>query len=69
MKPWIWSSLTSSGAEEHWAIIDLKGKAGHTRTIPMPGWVKCLLDKLAPGCEPDLRKAVPSSEQKREAVG
>ena len=30
--------------EEHWAIIDLKGKAGHTRTIPMPGWVKSLLD-------------------------
>jgi site-specific recombinase XerD len=22
--------------EEHWAIIDLKGKGGHTRTIPMP---------------------------------
>jgi len=22
--------------EEHWAIVDLKGKAGHTRTIPMP---------------------------------
>ncbi len=30
--------------EEHWAIVDLKGKAGHTRTIPMPGWVKALLD-------------------------
>jgi site-specific recombinase XerD len=30
--------------EEHWAIIDLKGKAGHTRTIPMPEWVKALLD-------------------------
>jgi site-specific recombinase XerD len=30
--------------EEHWAIVDLEGKAGHTRTIPMPGWVKCLLD-------------------------
>jgi integrase len=30
--------------EEHWAIIVLKGKAGHTRTIPMPGWVKALLD-------------------------
>jgi site-specific recombinase XerD len=30
--------------EEHWAIVDLKGKAGHTRTIPMPGWVKELLD-------------------------
>jgi len=22
--------------EEHWANVDLKGKAGHTRTIPMP---------------------------------
>src|SRR6202030_2287382 len=22
--------------EEHWAIVDLKGKAGHIRTIPMP---------------------------------
>lgn len=22
--------------EEHWAIVDLKGKAGPTRTIPMP---------------------------------
>ena len=30
--------------EEHRAIVDLKGKAGHTRTIPMPGWVKALLD-------------------------
>jgi len=30
--------------EEHWAIVDLKGKAGHTRTIPMPGWVKNVLD-------------------------
>jgi integrase len=31
--------------EEHWAIVDLKGKAGHTRTVPMPGWVKALLDE------------------------
>jgi site-specific recombinase XerD len=23
--------------EEHWAIIDLHGKAGHTRTVPVPG--------------------------------
>jgi integrase len=30
--------------EEHWAIVDLKGKAGHTRTIPMPAWVKQVLD-------------------------
>ena len=26
--------------EDHWAIVDLKGKAGHIRTIPMPTWVK-----------------------------
>lgn len=26
--------------EEHWAIVDLVGKAAHTRTIPMPDWVK-----------------------------
>jgi site-specific recombinase XerD len=31
--------------EDHWAIVDLKGKAGHTRTIPMPAWVKALLDE------------------------
>jgi integrase len=30
--------------EEHWAIVDLKGKAGHIRTMPMPEWVKALLD-------------------------
>ena len=31
--------------EEHWAIVDLKGKAGHTRTIPMPAWVKNVVDQ------------------------
>ena len=31
--------------EEHWAIVDLKGKAGPVRTIPMPAWVKNLLDQ------------------------
>ena len=31
--------------EEHRAIVDLKGKAGHTRTIAMPRWVKSALDQ------------------------
>jgi site-specific recombinase XerD len=31
--------------EDHWAIVDLKGKAGHTRTVPMQGWVKAMLDE------------------------
>jgi integrase len=30
--------------ENHWAIVDLVGKAGHVRTIPVPGWVKCELE-------------------------
>lgn len=30
--------------EEHWVIADLLGKAGHVRTVPIPGWVKASLD-------------------------
>ena len=25
--------------EDHWAIVDLKGNAGHVRTVPVPDWV------------------------------
>ena len=31
--------------EDHWVIVDLKAKASHTRTVPMPGWVKTLFDE------------------------
>jgi integrase len=31
--------------EEHWVIADLLGKAGHIRTVPVPGWVKVPIDK------------------------
>jgi site-specific recombinase XerD len=30
--------------EEHWAIVDLVGKAGHVRTVPVPSWVKDTVD-------------------------
>ena len=30
--------------EEHWAIVDLVGKGGHVRTIPLPAWVKQMVD-------------------------
>ncbi len=30
--------------EEHWAIVDLVGKGGHIRTIPVPDWVKAAID-------------------------
>ena len=31
--------------EEHWAVVDLVGKAGHMRTVPVPDWVKNELDE------------------------
>src|SRR5215469_12741761 len=30
--------------EEHWAIVDMVGKGGHIRTVPMPDWVKSTID-------------------------
>src|SRR5213592_234090 len=30
--------------EEHWAIVDLVGKGGHIRTVPVPDWVYQLLN-------------------------
>jgi len=30
--------------EEHWAIVDLVGKGGHIRTVPIPDWVRAELD-------------------------
>jgi site-specific recombinase XerD len=31
--------------EEHWAIVDLLGKGGHVRTVPVPDWVKHTIDE------------------------
>ena len=33
--------------EDHWAIIDLIGKGGHIRTVPVPDWVKAAIDEWA----------------------
>jgi len=30
--------------EDHWAIVDLVGKGGHIRTVPVPNWVKQTID-------------------------
>ena len=29
----------------HWAVVDLIGKGGHIRTVPIPLWVKTALDQ------------------------
>jgi site-specific recombinase XerD len=31
--------------EEHWAFVDLIGKGGHVRTVPVPNWVKTAIDQ------------------------
>lgn len=30
--------------EDHWAVVDLVGKAGRVRTVPIPTWVKAAVD-------------------------
>jgi len=30
--------------DDHWAIVDLVGKGGHIRTVPVPDWVKAAID-------------------------
>ena len=30
--------------DDHWAIVNLYGKGGHIRTVPVPNWVKVALD-------------------------
>jgi len=29
----------------HWAVVDLIGKGGHIRSVPIPDWVKAALDE------------------------
>ena len=31
--------------EDRWAIVDLIGKGGHVRTVPVPAWVKTAIDQ------------------------
>ncbi len=35
--------------EGHWIIADLKGKGGHIRTVPVPDWVKTMIDAWTTG--------------------
>lgn len=37
--------MTSRCGKGHWAVVDLIGKGGHIRTVPIPAWVKAALDQ------------------------
>jgi integrase len=30
--------------QNHWVIVDMIGKGGRLRTVPVPVWCKCLID-------------------------
>ena len=52
--------------EEHWVMIDLLGKAGHIRTVPIPLWVKDAIDRWTEASEIEegcLFRAINKSEQ------
>src|SRR6201993_5157693 len=51
--------------EEHWAIVDLVGKGGHVRTVPVPDWVRIELDDwlAAAAIDPCLEKEVGSGNR------
>src|SRR3984893_7284668 len=42
--------------EEHWAIVDLAGKGGHVRTVPVPDWVRSELEDWLPAAPIDRGK-------------
>jgi site-specific recombinase XerD len=42
--------------EDHWAIVDLRGKAGHIRTVPIPDWVMAELDEWLRAADIDRGK-------------
>jgi site-specific recombinase XerD len=39
-----WNFRHLQRREEHWAVVDLVGKGGHIRTVPVPEWVKATAD-------------------------
>jgi site-specific recombinase XerC len=49
----------------HWAVVDLIGKGGHIRTVPIPEWVKAALDQwtVAAGVTEPTRYAFPSNSR------
>jgi len=49
----------------HWAVVDLIGKGGHIRTVPIPQWVKAALD----GSEDHRGTNLPSRRRNGEGVG
>src|SRR5215469_5223080 len=55
--------------EEHWAIVDLMGKGGHVRTVPVPDWVRTELDDWLTAAAIDRGRLFRRAQQSRESMG
>ena len=53
----------------HWAVVDLIGKGGHIRTVPIPEWVKAALDQWTRAAGGHGGKDLSSSCQSGKGVG
>ena len=55
--------------EEHWAIVDLVGKGGHIRTVPVPDWVRAELDNWLAAAAIDRGRLFRPGQQGRKDMG
>jgi hypothetical protein len=55
--------------EEHWAIVDLVGKGGQIRSVPVPEWVKRVIDLWVTAAGFFGRKTVPMCLSRRQRLG
>ena len=53
----------------HWAVVDLIGKGGHIRTVPIPEWVKAALDQWTASSRGHGGKDLSSRRQDGKGVG
>jgi len=53
----------------HWVVVDLIGKGGHIRTVPIPQWVKAAVDQWVVAAKGDGGKDLSSGCQGGKGVG
>jgi len=53
----------------HWAVVDLIGKGGHIRTVPIPNWVKGRSRPVDTRCQSHGGQNLPSGGTEGKGVG
>jgi site-specific recombinase XerC len=56
--------------ENHWVLVNLIGKGGHMRTVPIPAWVKSVVDAWdnAQTCRTDSLSSYWKDQEHRPAI-